>query len=368
MTMQDPYPVAYARRMNPLRRDVMVASRLGKHVPTLGSAPVEDAQSLATKIAAVSSGRTHVIGLAETATGLGFLVAQALGAKSFTTTTRRNLSTECCALEFLETHSHAPRHALCISATMNVESGDTIVIVDDEATTGMTLGNLACPLSRAVPGNVNLLAAVLYDASTSRQQDPLSRARISLHQLGDRPTDETPRLTAPDASFLSRPGRMRTLDSVDVPDTAHALNEVAILEMQQVSMRLADNFAFLNSDTTLVIGVEEFMPLPILVAHQLSCHVQSTTRSPIFTSSDPGYPIRAGWSFPAYTDPSKSAFLYNANADHPEWTDVILLAPGARSAHNLSPSLAGCIDLLRSIFPRVWIQPTREVRWDSCPA
>ena len=352
--------------MNPLRRDVAVSSRLGKHVPTLGSVPVEDAQALAAKVAAVSSDRTHVIGMAETATGLGFLVAQALGAKTFTTTTRRDLNHECSALQFLETHSHAPSHGLCSSMKTYVEAGDTIVIVDDEATTGRTLSNLALPLSRAIPPDVGLIAAVLCDASTSAKHDPLLAARVSLHQVGRMSTGEPEGLTPPDAALLPQVGKIQTLEPIGCPDSAHVLDEAAMREMQTVASLISMRFDHLEPDSTLVIGVEEFMPLPILVAQHLSCHVQSTTRSPIYTSRDRGYPIRAGWTFPAYTDPSQSAFLYNANTEHPEWTNAILLAPGATTGVSISPSMAGCIDLLGSIFRRVWIQPLSEIRWSSC--
>jgi orotate phosphoribosyltransferase-like protein len=354
--------------MNPLRRDVAVSSRLGKHVPTLGSVPVEDAQALAAKVAAVSSDRTHVIGMAETATGLGFLVAQALGAKTFTTTTRRDLGRECSALQFLETHSHAPSHGLCSSMKTFVEAGDTIVIVDDEATTGRTLSNLALPLSRTIPPDVGLVAAVLCDASPSAQQDSLLAARISLHQVEPTPTGEPEGLTPPDAALVRQIGSIQTLEPIGCPDPAHALDEAAILEMQAVASLISNRFDHLEPERTLVIGVEEFMPLPILVARLLSCHVQSTTRSPIYTSRDRGYPIRAGWTFPAYTDPSQSAFLYNANTEHPEWTNAILLVPGATHGVSISPAMAGCIDVLRSIFRRVWIQPVSEIRRSPCAA
>lgn len=363
-----------ARRMNPRREHLIVSRRLAKHLPTPGATAAQDGRLLAARISRMSTGNVHVIGLSETATGLGLMVSRSLRAHSYTATSRRDLGTECEFVNFREEHSHAPGHALCSRFTDQVTAGDTLLIVDDEVTTGSTVGNLIARLLPLLPDDVQILVACLLDSREQQgklapsNSDGTTLEITSLSRAMTRPEAFPNLLKAPVAVRASNRGVVSALPIVTCPDQFHGLSSADMRGIEDTALALAESLSMIDPARCLVLGSEDFMGLPILVAEQLSAHVQSTTRSPIFVSEEGRYPIRAGWTFPSCTDPSQAGFLYNANHERPDWSEVLLFCPWATAATPISPRLAGCIQTLRHLFKRVWLQPVLEQPSSRCAA
>lgn len=68
----------------------------------------------------------------------------------------------------------------------------------------------------------------------------------------------------------------------------------------------------------LVLGVEEFMYPPMLVAltiketyNWLDVKFHATTRSPILTSVDPNYPLFSRWKLKSPYDSERITYVYN---------------------------------------------------------
>lgn len=148
--------LACATRQNPRRLYLFVSKVLGKHWPVKPSLVRAAHRSLAEKIADLP-GPLLVIGLAETATALGRGVAEEAALQTgrddilYLQTTRYLLSHHL-AFSFDESHSHAPDHAVyrpdpTLRPLFN--AAKSLVLVDDEISTGRTLLELARAYLRA---------------------------------------------------------------------------------------------------------------------------------------------------------------------------------------------------------------------------
>jgi hypothetical protein len=107
-----------------------------------------------------------------------------------------------------------------------------------------------------------------------------------------------------------------------------------------------------GSRSVLVLGTEELMYLPTLLADHLddrlldaAVTVQSTTRSPVHAADVPGYAVRRAVTFAAPDDPARISRVHNLAdpgllpADGRRWADqrsddvvVVVDAPAAQCA------------------------------------
>jgi adenine/guanine phosphoribosyltransferase-like PRPP-binding protein len=151
--------VAFATRQNPRRLYLFVSKVLGKHWPVKPSLMRDVHARLAAKIADWP-GPLLVIGLAETATALGRGVAEEAASRTgrddilYLQTTRYRLSRPL-AFGFDERHSHAPDHVVYLpqpALQPLFRTARTLVLVDDEISTGRTLAELARACLEINPG------------------------------------------------------------------------------------------------------------------------------------------------------------------------------------------------------------------------
>ena len=139
-------------RNNPRRGYLLVSRLLGKHVPVSPSRMMDAHVRLAAEIPENLPGPVAFIGMAETATGLGWGVYAAWCSR-----TRRSdavyLHSSRYAvpgaetLEFEESHSHGPKLALAIPSSGEARErfvrARSLVVIDDEITTGRTISELS---------------------------------------------------------------------------------------------------------------------------------------------------------------------------------------------------------------------------------
>ncbi|MFF1796335.1 phosphoribosyltransferase domain-containing protein, partial [Kitasatospora sp. NPDC058263] len=136
--------VGLALRENPKRAHLLVSTVLGKHVPQRPSvvhgAGLDLGRLVRELLGEEAAARAVVLGYAETATGLGHSVADALDAP-YLHSTRRPVAGLTPVGGFEEEHSHATSHLLLPADPALLAGDGPLVLVDDEFSTGNTALN-----------------------------------------------------------------------------------------------------------------------------------------------------------------------------------------------------------------------------------
>ena len=150
--------LSFAERINPKRAFLFVSKVLGKHIPVAPSVMQKSYQDLAALIPKNLPYPISVIGMAETAVGLGAGVYRELkpdfGENAiFLTTPRHPVETLPTLGLFLEEHSHAQDQFILSSHDaikhQHILSSKTLILVDDEISTGKTFRNLILSLKKS---------------------------------------------------------------------------------------------------------------------------------------------------------------------------------------------------------------------------
>ena len=159
----------FAARRNPRRGFLIVSRVLGRHLPARPSAMRDSAHDLAALIPADLPGPVLMLGFAETAVCLGqtvFREWRALTGRDdglFLHSTRQRLAApELCRFE--EPHSHASTH-IVYRPTLAGFAPRSLVLVDDEVSTGTTVAQAAAALVACWRGVERIVVASLTDWS-----------------------------------------------------------------------------------------------------------------------------------------------------------------------------------------------------------
>ncbi len=381
--------VGLALRRNPKRAHLLVSQVLAKHVPTepalaiaagelLGAfvareltaepLPGSPLQSAAAQLTTVlrSSGRERstaisaftgqvrrlrtqvpdavVLGFAETATGLGRLVANALGAY-YIHSTRHATPGVPLAAGFEEGHSHATSHRIVPADQGWLNGPGPVVLVDDELSTGSTVINTIRELHALVPHERYVVAALidLRPPADRRRFDALAAelgCRITVAALGtgrielgrdilaraQELVDTLPRQPAPSGAQ----GRlcMLELTAADIaPVRSDRYGNFAAPPAADIRLIAGELAGLLARQgcrgPVAVVGCEENMFVPLSVAAELDrmlpetqVRFSTTTRSPILPLDREDYAVAGALSFASH----------DAAAD----------GPGIRHAYNLT--------------------------------
>ena len=160
----------FAARRNPRRGFLIVSKVLGRHVPARPSEMRASLRDLAAKVPADLPGPALVVGLAETAVGLGHGLFEELHGRGlrggFLHSTRQIVDAPLLG-RFQEPHSHASAHLLYRPAEIDLAAVRSLIVVDDEISTGTTLVNLAQALVPVLPACEAIVVAALTDWSGS---------------------------------------------------------------------------------------------------------------------------------------------------------------------------------------------------------
>ncbi len=174
--------LSFAARANPRRPFLFVSRVLGRHIPCRPARMRETYRRLAAPLLD-APGPVWVIGLAETATGLGAGVADSLARTSgrddigFQHTTRLPLATSP-MLTFEEAHSHAPTHLLhhpMPALANHFGTARTLVIVDDEISTGQSMRRLAEQIRPRMPRLSLILLVSLVNWLDTQTRERIAR-------------------------------------------------------------------------------------------------------------------------------------------------------------------------------------------------
>ena len=167
--------LGFAERINPKRAFLFVSKVLGRHIPVSPHIMRHAFTDLAKLVSGDLPEPVLVIGMAETAVGLGAGVHQVLQQRYaeaiYVTTTRHPVHGAPLLARFLEEHSHAQDQLLYGSPDAELQqqilNSKSIVLVDDEASTGKTFVNLIHALQQAGLNQIShVVTATLADWSS----------------------------------------------------------------------------------------------------------------------------------------------------------------------------------------------------------
>lgn len=284
--------------------------------------------------------KTLFIGFAETATALGHSMFDMFdGDAAFLHTTRESIAHRTSCIDFEEEHSHATTHRCYAEDPAIFQQAETIVLVDDEMTTGKTAINIIHDL-HARYGKKNYIVASLLDW---RSDEDIQRFSELERELGvdvdclslvagqitvsgtpvestDQPEEKRDQELEPAINFVYMNNRFAALSSLQ--GEASYLKHTGRFGLTTAESGLLDKeaeqaAAFLREHRTggkvLCMGTGEFMYIPMRVAAELGedAWYQSSTRSPIHTDSNPHYAVRSAYRFASPEHAGVMNFMYN---------------------------------------------------------
>ncbi len=285
--------LGFAARANAKRGFLFLSKVLGKHWPVKPAVMRTIHEHMAADVP-VDAGSVVFIAMAETAVGLGQGVFEAWlranpGREALFLHTTRYRVGDVPMLEFEESHSHAPRQFLHLPPDPRrlalLQSARTLVLVDDEASTGNTFLNLSNAVRQLNPGLERVHLATITNFMGDAANAALSErfgVQVSMAAPlcgefqfipGELATEGAPaQRFDPDADLGASDqfGRF----GLDGPLTAPA----GLVNALAGSIK--------PGERVLVLGTGEFMHPSYLLGAALEAHgvdvaVQSTTRSPI---------------------------------------------------------------------------------------
>ncbi len=327
----------FAARENPKRSFLFVSKVLGKHLPAKPAEMRAAHKALGQKILdvmvqdhTVPKPSVLVLSLAETATGLGYGLFQALKGllpeqEFLFWNSSRYRELQDVWLSFEESHSHAPNQWMCGLSDQyanDLASVQTLILADDEISTGNTFANLLKAMGEHLPALKQVIVASLADFSNLDSQmwhqkmgiKTEAVALISGHyQFLRNPQALLPSLpkaqasgARPQGTLLRHWGRYGLREPQAIPSKVQA-------QVLELLSNLGDQST--GFGPVLVLGCGEFMQSSLDLAEWIQeqgfeCRVQSTTRSPIL----PGLAIQHKWVLPDPVGEATPHYLYNVNA------------------------------------------------------
>lgn len=295
------------------------------------------------------SDKTLFIGFAETATGLGHAVFSLFDKAYYLHTTREQIPLLASELNFNEEHSHAVNHRCYPLDAELIKTPKTIILVDDELTTGNTALNIIRAIHAKFP-KTNYVVLSLLDWRTAEDRANFRKLEqqlgikilttsllegeiaVSGDPVNER-SDHFNHAVSPDICESHVYPELKFLNLIDLvsvfsQDSAGNKNVSPYLLLtgrfglstpnNQEILRLAREIGKeLKCDRigekTLCLGTGEFMYLPMLVSAYMGKGISfhTTTRSPIYSFAKPQYGIQNGFSFENPDEPSTTNYVYN---------------------------------------------------------
>jgi hypothetical protein len=331
-------------RQNPKRGFLFVSKVLGKHIPVEPSTMLEAHQTLAHGLLPqLDSEPTLFVAMAETATGLGHGVYEACLASQkkalpwiFSTTTRYQVNDHQ-RVDFTEDHSHATDQWLHLPKTkVPLHTIKTLVLVDDEISTGRTMLNLENSLRMLLPSLERVLWVTLTCLADTTFHPCIyllkGKFQFEAGQLGEMPGNAVGNGNNVSDKLSLNWGRIGVQGQIKLGEhTMATLKEYASIHHKK------------GDKPFLVLGQGEFMHASFRVGLELEalgvkCKVQSTTRSPIMVYGA----IGCAMPVPDPMGTEVNHYVYNLNPDDYSHIFVVSEKSGSQASAEL------CWNLVKS--------------------
>lgn len=319
------------RHNNPKRDFLFVNTLLGKHIAVQGRDALMMHRALGDKVYELfkekgwENKKVLLVGFAETATALAqnimfyslkFKEKFPLNIVGYTQTTREELpSNQYTNIAFEEEHSHATSQKLYFDKELDY---DVVLFVEDEITTGNTILNFISQFEKHQSGKKYAVASIL-NWQNDKDAKTFSEKGVEVTFLvRGKMKDKLP-------SFSIKEGKEYDLyhDDVNYKVKLSPSNNPRLpMTVEEFSeyISFGDNkdkeFSKLISlkdskKKTLVIGTEENMFVPIFFAVIIDADVKATTRSPIESSLEDGYPISSRLKLNSAYESGRVTYLYD---------------------------------------------------------
>ena len=312
------------RYKNPKRDYLFVNKYQAKHYPSQANTTIQLFKELYEQIKdhLSSQERILIIAFAETATAIGQAIMHFclenddLNAVFYLQTTREDLDTTIQTLSFEEEHSHATNQKLYYREV--IPEYDTILFIEDEITTGNTILNFITEFKKLNKRTKYAVASILNwqnMASTYEEENIDTIYLIKGHLKDDVPTISIDYQSLPENNLDQN--EKVTLSSKNNPRLGLTQTEFRNYSksLETLISKLDDSPLDRDSYEVRVIGTEENMWLPILLAQEIGAKVRSTTRSPIAISTEDNYLIKNAIHLPSAYDSQRSTYLYNVTEE-----------------------------------------------------
>lgn len=321
-----------AARANPRRGFLIVSRVLGRHLPARPADMRTTMDGLAARVGSDLPGPIVFLGMAETATALGqgcFAAWQARhsGAEAvYLQSSRQRVARAEIVARFEEGHSHATSHLVQIADPAihtKVAEARSLVIVDDECSTGATFVAAATALLEAMPRLERIETCCITDWSDGGYLAAMPRSAAARAIVGGRmrwsaaaaaPPAELAAGSnapgaAPDAGMNSRTGLLR-------PERAQRAAVTAV-----------------PGERVLVLGEGEHSYEALLVAEEIETQggiaaVQCITRSPALL----GGAMASKSTFRDSYGSGAPCFLYNMLGHAPDRVVIVSEVPADQQA------------------------------------
>lgn len=308
-------------RINPKRGFLFVSKLLGKHIPTRPAQILEAHEALVDQLQQYvePDSPTVFVAMAETATGLGHGVYEAslrrMGENNpwvFLTSTRYDMGPSP-RIEFREEHSHAAEQWMYLPTGPQLDifrQAKTLVLIDDEVSTGRTFLNLEASIRNEMP-NVEHVVWVTLTCLSKETVRPCCHLLKGSFEFQAKPLTLVPPVSSGTPMLATE----------KLSDQWGRLGVRGLMRMSGAFSDKLNSLASIAAEKPiLVLGQGEFMHASYLVATELErlgarCFVQSTTRSPVMVHGA----IEYARSVPDPLGDGVAHYLYN-------------LAPGAYGA------------------------------------
>lgn len=324
-----------AKRFQNLKRPYLLVNPLqAKHIPVQPLAALDMMGALGDLLARKYPRAKLVIGFAETATAIGAAVAGRIAPDCvYIHTTREAFPPAAHWIEFLEEHSHAVEQKLSGDGlTEWLSRTDSVILVDDEISTGKTLMNMVRELKEQYPAlsEKKIVAASVLNRVSPENEMRMEQEGIQSEWL----------VKLPEEDYASRVENLEIHEAGGVSPRAlsfhHTELPCGMLRDPRLGLPVSDYAgscadlaeAFIPQmmheikpgSRILVLGTEECMyPALVLGAtlermgndYCVRCH--ATTRSPIGICAEAEYPIFSGSKIPSFYEKNRTTYIYDAD-------------------------------------------------------
>jgi len=288
------------KRMNNKKRDYLFVNKFQcKHIPVAPSMFYGAVDELYKKAFyhLYDKKKILVVGFAETATAIGELFFEKcltdehkLDVVEYIHTTREDISGKN-YIAFEEEHSHATSQRIYLNKQLDY---DCIVFVEDEITTGNTILNFINEFNKVKSINNYFVLSFANWQSRENKEKFENNGVVAISLVDGEIKDPTYKLDVEVGAIKDFTGEGNYEHNCYSANSGFKSAREGIKETELMNGHNIVNFIcdkVSKGDKLEIVGTEEFMMVPIRIAHQLEeleydveCH--STTRSPIQVSPD----------------------------------------------------------------------------------
>lgn len=343
------------RDNNPKRPYLYVNPIQGKHIPVMPSKTVNLFEYMgALLVERYPDEQILVIGFAETATAVGAGVACSAQNVKWCMQTTREKYEDAEYIYFTESHSHATEQSIIINGLSDVlEEADRVAFAEDEITTGNTIVKLIDSIKSRFP-NISVGYSILsiLNSMTEDRIKELKKQGIECLYVDKIPFEYK-------IDSIDQYDYFAADDQICEDGNAYEKIKVSCMNLRYVHERyeykeaikkyvneVVSKYELKNEHKILVLGTEEFMFPPLMVAKRIEelfpdkeIRFHATTRSPILVSESCGYPLNKRNKLLSFYEDDRTTYVYNLS----DYDVAIILTDSNCVSDKSAKSICGAI-------------------------